>query len=91
MKKMIYPLISCMAVGLYSCTIQQPISYSPSENNAGYNVSYLFEHDGCKVYRFYDKGTYVYFTNVNSDVTIVPNDSTVITNSVREVDELKQK
>ena len=38
-------------------------------------VSYLFEHDGCKVYRFYDKGNYVYFTT-RGDVTSITNDST---------------
>ena len=45
------------------------------ENNSTYTVSYLFEHDGCKVYRFYDKGNYVYFTT-RGDVTSITNDST---------------
>ena len=45
------------------------------ENNTTYTVSYLFEHDGCKVYRFYDMGHYVYFTT-RGDVTAIKNDST---------------
>jgi hypothetical protein len=34
-----------------------------STNNPDIAVSLLFEHDGCKVYRFVDEGTYRYFTN----------------------------
>jgi len=49
----------------------------PSDN-ATYSVDYLFEHEGCKVYRFEDHGHYVYFTNCNSDVTSIENDSTQI-------------
>lgn len=48
----------------------------PSDNNETYNVEYLFEHDGCKVYRFSDNGNYVYFTNCKGDVTSFVNDST---------------
>jgi hypothetical protein len=39
-------------------------------------VEYLFEHDGCKVYCFYDRGHYVYFTNCNNVVTSMECDST---------------
>ncbi|WP_165020278.1 DUF4884 domain-containing protein [Dysgonomonas sp. ZJ279] len=49
---------------------------APSDNNPTYTVDYLFEHDGCKVYRFYDRGNYVYFTNCTGDVTAISNDST---------------
>lgn len=38
-------------------------------------LSYLFEHDGVKVYRFYDMGNYVYFTT-KGEVTSIKNDST---------------
>lgn len=40
----------------------QPIE-KEATNNADYSVSYLFEKDGIKVYRFYDRGEYVYFTS----------------------------
>ncbi len=76
-------LFSVLVAVFCSCEIQQPISYKPADNNADYHVSYLFEHDGCKVYRFVDEGRYVYFTSINSDVTMIPNDSTVINNTVR--------
>jgi hypothetical protein len=40
----------------------QPIE-KETTNNSDYSVSYLFEKDGIKVYRFYDRGEYVYFTS----------------------------
>ena len=35
--------------GLTSCYSSIPLEKKPSENNTTYTVSYLFEHDGCKV------------------------------------------
>lgn len=32
-------------------------------SNTTYSVAKLFEHDDCKVYRFYDKSEYRYFAN----------------------------
>ena len=61
-------------IGFNSCA-SVPLKVGESENNSTYTVSYLFEHDGCKVYRFYDKGNYVYFTT-RGDVTSITNDST---------------
>jgi len=61
---------------LISCVTETPLKAGPSDNNETYNIEYLFEHDGCKVYRFLDKGNYVYFTNCKGDVTSFENDST---------------
>lgn len=30
--------------------------------NPDYKIEFLFEHDGCKIYRFYD-GRYIYWTD----------------------------
>lgn len=54
----------------------KPLSKAPSDNNKSYEVSYLFEHEGCKVYRFQDMGNYVYFTNCKGNVTAINPDST---------------
>lgn len=62
-------------IGITSCYTAIPLENKPSENNSTYEISYLFEHDGCKVYRFYDRGNYVYFTT-QGDVTSIKNDST---------------
>lgn len=90
MKKILYKLslISLLLV-LVSCYTQVPLAKGPSENNATYNVQYLFEHEGCKVYRFMDMGNYVYFTNCSGDVTAIKNDSTAhrVTNRVRIIQE----
>jgi hypothetical protein len=63
---------------LASCSIQKPISKTSPENNRSYDVEYLFEHDGCKVYRFRDMGQFIYFTNCQGNVTAVKNDSVQI-------------
>jgi len=61
---------------------QKPITSEKSKNNDAYTVEYLFEHEGCKVYRFYDRGNYVYFTNCNGE-TVVQTDSTELRNSIK--------
>ena len=51
--------------------ISMAYSCSPKWNyaNPDYKVKYLFERDGCRVYRFYDRGEYVYFTNCTGEIT----------------------
>ncbi|GAB6123978.1 MAG: DUF4884 domain-containing protein [Dysgonomonas sp.] len=63
-------------INLSSCYSQRPVASRASDNNQTYKVEYLFEHEGCKVYRFYDRGNYVYFTNCTGDVTAISTDST---------------
>ena len=72
-------------IGFTACGLTgRPIAKSAPENNPSYKVEYLFEHDGCKVYRFMDMGNYVYFTNCQGDVTSIENDSVRIVNKVRK-------
>ena len=61
-----------------SCILSHPVSTSIPQNNNSYRVDFLFEHDGCKVYRFQDRGDYIYFTNCNNETTAFINDSTFI-------------
>ena len=71
-------------VGFTACGLAgTPIAKSAPENNPSYKVEYLFEHDGCKVYRFMDMGNYIYFTNCEGDVTSIENDSVRIVNKIR--------
>jgi hypothetical protein len=65
-------LIACDAIK------ELPIETVDSRNNTTYKVSYLFEHDGCKVYRFEDKGNIVYFSNCNGSGSIMKTDTTNI-------------
>ncbi|MBN1924684.1 MAG: DUF4884 domain-containing protein [Prolixibacteraceae bacterium] len=68
-----------------SCYSRRPIFSDRPANNKTYEVEYLFEYDGCKVYRFYDNGNYVYFTNCRGEAISFSNDSinTRIVNHVR--------
>jgi len=59
-----------------SCSVGIPLRSEPASDNKTYTIEYLFEHDGCKVYRFLDHGNYVYFTNCEGSVTSFANDST---------------
>ncbi len=87
----IFRCLSC--IGLFvialiifnSCRIQEPLTRSAPDNNKTYEVFYLFEHDGCKVYRFADQGNWIYFTNCNGEVTSLKGDSakTRVVNVVR--------
>lgn len=47
--------------GISSCYPPSiPLKQGKAENNETYKISYLFEHDGVKVYRFTDRGNDVY-------------------------------
>jgi hypothetical protein len=79
MKKYLY--VIALALFASSCYTQRALSKGPAANNATYRVDYLFEHEGCKVYRFYDRGNYIYYTNCNGEA-ITRTDSTAIHNSI---------
>lgn len=53
--------ISLMAVLLTSCCYKEPQSIT--KEGIDFEVEYLFEKDGIKVYRFYDGGRRHYFTS----------------------------
>lgn len=71
-------ILSVLVLGsvLVSCRAYVPIESVKPHNNETYRVEYLFEYDGCKVYRFRDDYGLVYFTNCNGSVTSIKNDST---------------
>lgn len=80
MKKFILPAIILVSLSiLTSCSaLKMPVSSHIPENNKNYEVDFLFEYDGCRVYRFFDRGNYVYFTRCEGEVSSIVNDSTVI-------------
>jgi len=69
-------LILLVSWEFLSCARQIPVSRVIPDNNKTYQVDFLFEHDGCKVYRFTDRGNNIYFTNCNGEVTSFASDST---------------
>lgn len=74
MKPLLF-LTTIVMLSFSSCNSNKPLIRTQAQNNTTYEVAYLFEHDGCKVYRFTDDGRYVYFTNCTGDVTAIGNDS----------------
>ena len=77
--KLFLPLLAFLFI--VSCRTERPLplTTSKSDNNQTYTVDFLFEHNGCKVYRFYDAGNFVYFTNCKGEA-IVKTDSMEIRN-----------
>lgn len=67
MKKLIWIFA---LICLVSCSYEPagtPVEVSQKETDE-YEVRLLFEVDGVKVYRFYDDGHYIYFTNTSGHV-----------------------
>ena len=69
---------------LSACYPGHPLTKTPADNNGSYRISYLFEHEGCKVYRFQDQGQWVYFTNCQGG-TFSGTDSSRVQNSTQIV------
>lgn len=53
-----------LCVGVAGCNAD-PVSTSPSSNPA-VNVELLFEHEGCRVFRFVDGGSHRYYVRCES-------------------------
>lgn len=70
-------------LAISSCNPKMPIYTKPSSNNKDYNVSYLFEHDGCKVYRFMDGSNCVYFTSCRGETSYQQDSVSIIRNTTR--------
>lgn len=84
--KYLLPLVLLMISMLSSCYSPIPlIGTFNSRKPYQPHVDLILEHEGCKVYRFYDMDNYVYFTNCAGDVTAIKDDSTKmrVTNHVR--------
>lgn len=62
---------------------RKPLYTEATKNNRDYEISYLFEHDGCKVYRFFDLGKAVYFTSCNGEANYLADSTTTIKNTTR--------
>ncbi len=59
----------------------KPQSTTVEGNN--FEVEYLFEKDGVKVYRFLDKGHYRYFTTLGETMTIQHNGKSNYTENIK--------
>lgn len=66
MKKIIFVVLSVLL--LVSCSENKGINVSTSDSINEIKVERLFVVDGITVYRFYDGGRVVYFTNKKGEV-----------------------
>lgn len=60
-------ILAIAAFVLVGCQ-NDPLSVSRTDN-AQFDVQLLFEHDGCKVYRFHDGSHTVYYTTCKGQTT----------------------
>ena len=74
-KRFQFCLLVCSTLIISACNLNVPLRYEKPSNNDTYTIDYLFQHDGVKVYRFWDRGNYVYFTT-RGDATSIHGDST---------------
>ena len=66
MKRFYKAMIILTAIGLQACS-ETPVKSDVVGN--GVDLDLLFEHDGCRVYRFYDYGSAHYFTDCRGSVS----------------------
>jgi hypothetical protein len=72
MKKTLAIYIVLIGLGaiLFGACSNDPMSKERLGKDDGFEVEYLFEKDGVKVYRFYDVGRYHYFTSKSETITV---------------------
>ena len=68
------PLLGCIED-------RQPEKPVSSTNEKSYPVDQLFEVEGCKMYRFYDKSEYRYFSNCQGSTSWVRKEEICITDA----------
>ena len=71
MKKILAIWIVFITLGaiLFGACTNEPMSKEQLGKNDGFEVEYLFEKDGVKVYRFWDSGHYHYFTSKGETIS----------------------
>lgn len=75
-------ILSIVTATLFSACGKKGIEKQQT-NNANIEVTLMFEHDGCKLYRFYDYGEPVYYSTCKGSTKYaVVRDSTLIKKSV---------
>ena len=72
MKKILAIYITFIVLGamLFGACRNEPMSKERLGKDDGFEVEYLFEKDGVKVYRFYDNGYTHYFTTMGETISV---------------------
>jgi hypothetical protein len=71
MKKtlVIYIVLIGLGAMIFGACSNEPMSKEQLGKDDGFEVEYLFEKDGVKVYRFWDVGRYHYFTTKGETIS----------------------
>lgn len=67
-------LISVLSLSLF-CSCLNDAQHKVETSNSNFEVEFLFEKDGCKIYRFMDGGHAVYWTDCRGKIETVYNQS----------------
>lgn len=72
MKKIIAIYITFIVLGamIFGACSNDPMSKERLGKDAAFEVEYLFEKDGVKMYRFFDVGHYHYFTTKGETISV---------------------
>ena len=86
MKKILAIYITFIVLGamLFGACRNEPMSKERVGKDDGFEVEYLFEKDGVKVYRFYDNGYTHYFTTMGETISTRTTNSGKNTNHYQE-------
>lgn len=77
-------LVCCSVFALLGCT-KEAVSTN-STNNSEVKVELLFQHEGVKVYRFYDGGRRIYYTDARGKVEYNTGGKNNVTHSIETVE-----
>jgi hypothetical protein len=66
----IYIVLMTLGVMIFGACSNEPMSKEQLGKDDGFEVEYLFEKDGVKVYRFWDVGRYHYFTTKGETISV---------------------
>ena len=64
-----YTIIIVLGAMIFGACRNEPMSKERLGKDDGFEVEYLFEKDGIKVYRFWDSGHYHYFTSKGETIS----------------------
>jgi hypothetical protein len=65
-----YTVIIVLGAMIFGACSNDPMSKERLGKDDGFEVEYLFEKDGVKVYRFFDVGHYHYFTTKGETISV---------------------
>jgi hypothetical protein len=66
----IYIVLIGLGAMIFGACTNEPISKERIGKDDGFEVEYLFDKDGVKVYRFWDNGYYHYFTTKGETISV---------------------